>query len=243
MAKKIIRRRGYVSEVTQFNSYVAQVNAASQGWSGQPPGADTLPDGLLRREYAWRKAELVSEVVVPVCHAAGYGVIGAGAGVFIARLGGLPLGETVLLCGGVSFAFAFIVTTKNMLRSMWTVEEFGSEEIEEEAKALTAPAREVKITLENESGTHTKFVDLHVARNPDKLISESQLARLATHCVLNKRNFSRPELCQRKSILSQSEYAILRDDMLKAGLLREAGGNNTVELSPSGRAVLRSFLD
>ena len=242
MAKKTIRRRGYVSEVQQFNSYVAQVNAASQGWSGQP-AQESLPDGLLRREYAWRKAELVSEVVVPLCHATGYAIIGAGGGVFIARLGSLPLGETVLLCGGVSFAFAFVVTTKNMLRSMWTVEEFGSEEVEEETKALTAPVREVKVILESVDGKHTRFADLHIAHNPDKLISEQQLERLAIHCVLNKCNFSRPELCQKTRILSQSEYASLRDDMVKAGLLRAAGGNNTVELSPSGRAVLRSFLD
>ena len=64
MAKKIIRRRGYVSEIQHFNSYVAQITPPSQGWSGQPPGADTLPEGLLRREYAWRKAELMSEVIV-----------------------------------------------------------------------------------------------------------------------------------------------------------------------------------
>ena len=222
--KKIVRRRGYVSEVQQFNSYVAQVNAASANWSGQPVGQDALPEGLLRREYAWRKAELISEVVVPLCHSAGYGIIGAGAGVFIARLGGLPLGETVLLCAGVSFAFAFVVSTKNMLKSMWTVEEFGSEEVEE-VKAEAAPSTAIRVEIVE--GNKTRFLDL------PEYITDAKMHSVTTHCLLNGKAFSRRGL---KDILTQGEYESLFGVMVKAGLLRETGNGN--EITGAGRAVL-----
>jgi len=224
MAKKTIRRRGYVSEVTQFNSYVAQVNAASQGWSGQPPGADTLPDGLLRREYAWRKGDMTSEVVIPFCHSVGYAIIGAGMGVFVARLGGLPLGETVLLLGGTTFAFAFVVTTKNMLKSMWTVEEFGSEEVEE-VKAEAAPSTPLRVEIVE--GNKTRFLDL------PEYITDAKMHSVTTHCLLNGKAFSRRGL---KDILTQGEYESLFGVMVKAGLLRETGNGN--EITGAGRAVL-----
>lgn len=246
MNKRIIRRKGYEPESQHFRTYTAQMNTVPQSWSGQPTTTDDLPEGLLRREYAWRKGDFMSEVVIPFCHALGYGAIGSGAGLFIARLGGLPQFETILLCGGVTFASAYMVSTKNMLRSMWTIEEFGTEEIEESKASPHIPPQEIKIELTEPrpgGGTRLRFLALHTNYDPERLITTDQLTQLATRCILNKENFSRNTLTRKPRILSQSEYPTLRDEMLRAGLLRNAGGNNEVELSPAGRALLTRYLE
>lgn len=225
MSKRIVRRKGHVSEIHRFRDYVAQVNAASQDWSGQPAAPATLPEGLLRREYAWRKGDFMSEVIIPLCHALGYGVIGAGAGWFLAHLGALPRLESMLGGGGITFTCAYIITTRNMLRSMWTIEEFGSEEIEEIATRPPTPHVPIRVDV-------VEGPKMHRVHLPPQ-ITEAQMHALATHCLLNQQPFSRRAL---KDILTQTEYEELFSMMVNAGLLRTNGNGN--ELTGAGRAIL-----
>ena len=227
MANKIIRRRGYRREYDEFHQAVAGMygHAPSDG------GAAAIPDGLLRREFAWRPANAVSEVFVPMSLAMGYAVIGAGVGALIgdAYAGNLwrfsGIGALVLGAG------AFATITRQQLRSLWTMEEYGDEETETSPIASPPRTVHVEITEQDERGRfrRMRFVDLP--------LTEQQYDRLTLH-IINSREFSRDALTK-ASVCSQKTYPQLKAAMLAAGLIREIDRKGTVEITPAGRAMAR----
>ncbi len=233
MNKRIVRR-GYKRNANNFD----QAMTLPYNFNKEPPMnsmglPDIVPDGLLRREYAWRKADIMSEVAVPVCLAGGYAIIGASAGALLANMAGTDPMTASTVGALVTGAVAYAIITKRQLQSLWAIEEYGEEE-SEERPALPRPTQHVQIEvteMRNGRAASMRFLDLP--------ISDKQLARMAMHLVGNGKNFSRDAMSH---ILSKSEYPEVKRKMLSAGLLREIDRKGTAELTAAGKALLHKLL-
>ena len=166
-AKRKIRR-GYHRAAQSFD------HALSPAVAGGAPNLDIIPDGLLRREYAWRKADIMSEVVVPFCLAGGYALIGAGVGALLGDAGGVDPLTLSLGCALGAGAIAFSVITKRQLQSVWMQEEFG-EDIEEPVLP-PAPREQERVIIVN------GFRDRQQYEGATRAAENSELARFVQRC-------------------------------------------------------------
>jgi len=198
--KKNKMRRGYKRPQNNYS----QLATAALG----APQLDETPEGLLRREYAWRAATVVSEIVVPFSLAGGYAVIGAGAGAILAQTGGQDAAPAAaigaLLAGAVSYA----VITKRQLQSLWAIEEYG-EETETEAPVMTpAPATEPRFIPINPYAGQQAQRDTEKQRKREKLINFVwRCANLGTGLSSHANSLSREEWAGFRDLLIQQGYA------------------------------------
>ena len=230
---KQIKRRGIRKEYMTYGHLMA--DTLSAGYGTAP--ADMLPEGLLRREYAWRKADIMSEFGVPLCISCGYAMIGAGTGAVLANIMYVAPGPVVALVALVTGSVAYIVTTKRQLQSLWTVEEYGEEEATEVRGLLPAPevVKSVRLEIEEKRNgrTHSlKFLDLP--------ISDHKLLALARHLVASKR-FSR-DVLEKASILTKDEYTEVKRILLNVGFLREIDRKGTTELTSAGKSMFTKLM-
>jgi len=197
-------RRGYVRERQQFASAVTQIDATA----ALP---EMTPDGLLRREYAWRKADFISEVLVPASIAGAYGVMGASWGAIAAvalRVSDVP--AAAIFGGIVCGSAAFVVVTRRQLDSLWTIEEYGEEEISVAGPPPAPPPREPHVLAINSyQGQQNQARDQRNRRR-------SELIQFVRRCYISGTSWD----VHKKFLANRAAWAELRDLMIKLGYAR-----------------------
>lgn len=188
-----------------------------------------------RREPS-RMGNVQSDLVLPVGQSGVTAVVGLLAGAVGAYLlntslvGGVAL---ALLGAAAAFSLTWLVLLSDHRRLLWIVETITGEDVDHDGIVGEPPVVKVELRERHAGGDRWAFLELP--------ISEEKLADVARAVLVARQNFSRPELCSRNRILSQTEYHELALAMEDAGLIVKLP-NNRRELSGAGRAMFRGLL-
>jgi hypothetical protein len=206
--------------------------------------ATIAPGTSYEKRQPARAATVPSDVWVPALQSA---ISGVPVGVIVGVVMALndkphPLGWGIV-AGGVGFCAAWHIILADHRRALWIIEKVtgrdldddgfvGEPEWEGEPEQIQVEIKEVDKYGRTK---HYNFIKLPIGVTPKKMRA------LAIATMGNNTPFSRREL---SGIISADQYRELRKTMLKGGLLtpKTKGKNPPVELTPSGRAMLRQYL-
>ena len=214
-----------------------------QGFSAGVVQSAIAGGASYEKRYPHRPPTVQADVVVPGLQSAISGTIvgvlgGAGAGI-----AGSPhalLIGAMIGAGGVGVAW--LILLREHRASLWQLERIVGRDLDGDGHIgtprLVRKPVQVEVVERRETGSIKRMLWLNLPAS----ITDAHLERIARAVLVDGADFSRRKL---QDAMSAESYGALATAMLKGGMLRYKGRteNAGVELTPSGRAFLRQYVN
>jgi hypothetical protein len=192
-----------------------------------------------------RAASVASDVTVPAAQSAISGAIvgviaGSGAALCGAGWHSLWWGAGA---GALGVGLAWLVILREHRAALWEVERIIGRDLDRDGHVgQPVPTKRQPVQVEVVERDHRGRLKRMQWLKLPPTVTDDHLQAIAHAVLIDGQDFSRRKL---QDAMSVEAYGLLADAMLKGGLLRYKGKtqNAGVELTSSGRAFLRQFLE